>query len=362
MASPIVIASAGVVTPVGLSLAETAASARAKVAMLREIEWRDRRFEPFIVGRVPDDGLPPLAPALAGQSISSREVRLLCLAQVAIEEVMAGVPADKLGLSPTRPLPVLLALPEHHTTTPIQPELFVRRLAVQTGLPLDIARSAAVPRGSAVAVMALREAANRLAQGGVDWVLVGGVDSLVDPFVLGTLDLEGRIRNEINNDGFSPAEGAGFLLLCSAETALRVGIRPLVQVLGAASGLEAGHLYAEDNYLGEGLAGAFASLFAATTPPTAIATVYTSFNGEHYWAREWGVSRLRWARYFEADHAIEHPAEVFGDLGAAHGAVMTAIAAQGVRQGTCRSPCLVYASSDHADRAVTLLASAASAP
>jgi 3-oxoacyl-[acyl-carrier-protein] synthase-1 len=177
-------------------------------------------------------------------------------------------------------------------------------------------------------------------------------------YVLGSLDLEGRIRNEINNDGFSPSEGAGFMLLCSAETAQRAGIRPLVQVLGAASGLEAGHLYAEDSYLGEGLAAAFASLFAAAPPPAPIATVYASFNGEHYWAREWGVARMRWARYFEADHAMEHPAEVFGDLGAAHGAVMTAMAAQSVRQGVCRSPCLVYASSDHADRAVTLLAAA----
>jgi 3-oxoacyl-[acyl-carrier-protein] synthase-1 len=356
MASTIVIASAGVVTPVGLSLPETAASAKARVAMLREIEWRDRRFEPFIVGRVPDDGLPPLADKLAEQSVSSREARMLQLAHVAIEEAMAGVPADKLGLSPARPLPVLLALPEHHTSTPIQPELFVRRLAVQTGLPLDIARSAAVPRGRAVAVMALREAANRLAQGAVDWVLVGGVDTLLDLYVLGTLDLEGRIRNEINNDGFSPSEGAGFLLLCTAETAQRAGIRPLVQLLGAAAGQEAGHLYAEETYMGEGLAGAFASLFAAAPPPTPIATVFASFNGEHYWAKEWGVARMRWSRHFDADHAMEHPAEVFGDLGAAHGAVMTAMAAHGVRQGVFRGPALVYASSDHADRAVTLLA------
>jgi 3-oxoacyl-[acyl-carrier-protein] synthase-1 len=356
MASPIVIASAGVVTPVGLSLAETAASARAKVAMLREIDWRDRRMEPFIVGRVPDDGLPPLAEALAGQTITSRESRMLKMAQVAIEEAMSSVPADKLALSPARLLPLLLALPEHHTTTPIQPELFIRRLAVQTGLPFDIARSAALPRGRAVAVMALREAANRLIQGEVDWVLVGGVDTLVDQYVLGALDMEGRIRNDINNDGFSPSEGAGFLLLCSAETAQRVGVRPLVQLLGTAAAQEPGHLYAEENYLGEGLAGAFASLFAAAAPSTPIATVFASFNGEHYWAKEWGVARMRWAKHFDAEHAMEHPAEVFGDLGAAHGAVMTALAAHGVHHGVFRGPALVYASSDHADRAVTLLA------
>ena len=84
----LVIASAGVVTPIGLSLAETAASARARVARLREIEWRDRRFEPFIVGTVPDDGLPDLAEGLAELPLQYREARMLRLAHVALEEAL----------------------------------------------------------------------------------------------------------------------------------------------------------------------------------------------------------------------------------------------------------------------------------
>jgi len=59
MSEAIAILSAGACTPVGLTLAETAASVRARIARLREIAWRDRRFEPFIVGSVPDAGLPP---------------------------------------------------------------------------------------------------------------------------------------------------------------------------------------------------------------------------------------------------------------------------------------------------------------
>ena len=52
-ANDIVIASAGIVSPIGLSLAETAAAARARVARLHEIEWRDRRFAESALGAIP---------------------------------------------------------------------------------------------------------------------------------------------------------------------------------------------------------------------------------------------------------------------------------------------------------------------
>ena len=95
MARPaVVIAAAGAVSPIGLSLAETAASARARVVRLREIEWRDRRFEPFIVGVVPDDGLPDLAAEFAELHLQYREARMLRIAQVALSESLSALPAD----------------------------------------------------------------------------------------------------------------------------------------------------------------------------------------------------------------------------------------------------------------------------
>lgn len=345
----LVIASAGVVTPIGLSLAETAASARARVARLREIEWRDRRFEPFIVGTVPDDGLPPLADGLAELPLQYREARMLRLAHVALEEALAPL-QGKAGS-----IPLLLGLPEQHTTLPLQPKKFLAHLGLQMPGALDIERSVAVSRGRAGGLMALREAAARLARGDANFVLVGGVDSLVDLYVLGTLDLQGRIRNEVNSDGFSPSEGAAFLLLSRASTARENGLTPLASLLGHAHGHEPGHLYSDDKYLGEGLAGTFASLLAETPPPEPIASVYSSFNGERYWAREFGVARLRHSKNFMPEHPMEHPAECFGDMGSAHGPALAALAAFAVQQGYRQAPCLVYASSDHGDRAASLL-------
>lgn len=349
MAGPdIVIASAGMVTPIGLSLAETAAAARARVARLREIAWRDRRRQPFIVGTVPDDGLPPLAPALQALPLQPREARMLRLAHAALEDTLAPL-SGRLG-----PVPLLLGLPEHHTTEAIPPKDFLHHLDQQAPGLLDTARSVAAPHGRAAGLMALREAAARLTRGDCPYVLVGGVDSLVDLYVLGTLDLQGRIRNEINSDGFSPAEGAAFLLLSLAATARAQGLTPLAQMMGAAQGQEPGHLYSDETYLGEGLAATWAALLA-DAPAQPIASIYCSFNGERYWAREFGVARLRQAHAFLPEHQMEHPAECFGDLGSAHGPALAALAAHGLRHGYRHAPCLVSASSDHGQRAATLL-------
>ncbi len=348
--SEIVVVSAGAVSPIGLSLSETAASARARLARLREIEWRDRRFQPFIVGTVPEDGLPELDTELSTLHLQYREARMLRLAQVALDgalEPLAGYET---------PIPLLLAMPEHHTTKPIDPKTFLSRLVKQTKATLDLPRSIAAPKGRAAGLMAFRRATALLEANEAEFVLVGGVDSLIDLYVLGNLDMEGRIRNEVNSDGFTPGEGAAFLLLTLASTAAKKGLQPLAQVLGSAMGQESGHIYAQEPYLGEGLAATFAGLFAEAPPPAPIGCVYASFNGERYWGKEFGVARLRNSAAFVPDHQMEHPAECFGDLGAAHGIMLAALAVHGVYKQYRQSPCLVYASSDYGGRAVLLLA------
>lgn len=347
MSGGVAIVGASAITAVGLSLPETAASARARVARLRETEWMDQRFEPIVAGRVPDDGLPPLAEPLATRALVFREARLLRLAHLALAQALEGIDTGEL--------PLLLGLPEHHTPQPIEPLRFVQRLALQSGVALDLRTSVAVPAGRAAPLMALREAAARLQRGDGRFVAVGGVDSLLDPWVLATLDREGRVRNELTSDGLRPAEGAGMLLLASAAAVQAQGLQPLAWLGGCASGQEPGHLYAEAPYLGEGLAGVFERLFAEAPPPAPVGCVYASFTGERYWAREYSVARTRHAEAFDPEHTIEHPAEVFGDLGAATGAVLAALAADGVAGGYRRSPCLVFASSDHAERAAALL-------
>jgi 3-oxoacyl-[acyl-carrier-protein] synthase-1 len=348
MALAMDILAAGCINPLGLGLGEIAAAARARVARMREIAILDHRLEPFIAASVPDEGLPPLTNALADKPPPAREARMLRLAHAALAEVLAPLPPD------TAPIPLLLGLPEQASAQPLDPALFLHRLALQSGAPLDLARSIAVARGRAAGLMALHQAATRLAAGETDYILLGGVDSLLDPYVLNKLDLDHRIRNADNNDAFTPGEGAAFLLL--GDPARRGSKHPLATVLAAATGFEPGHLYADDvPYLGEGLAASVSTLFAETPPRPPVACTYASFNGERYWAREFAVTRLRNVAHFTDNMQMEHPAECCGDLGAAHGPFLAALAAHALAGGYRPGPCLVYASSDYGDRAAALL-------
>lgn len=343
-----VIAAAGLVCPAGLGLAESAAGARARLSALREIDWCDRRLERFIVGRVPDPGLPALASALVDAPLQAREARMLRLAHAALVDVYAGLPADL----PAPPL--LLGLPEHHTTLPIDSERFLKLLANQAGACFDPALSIAAPRGRASGLMALSQAVTRIAAGEAGLILVGGLDSLVDLYVLAALDRAGRIRGETVSDGFSPAEGAAFLLVASEAEALRHRLPVLARIAATGSGFEPGHLYADEPYLGDGLAGVVSACLDNAGLAAPLQTVYCSFNGERYWAREFGVARIRNAAAFADEARMEHPAECFGDLGAAHGVALAALACHGLAGGYRPGPALVYASSDKGDRAAVI--------
>jgi 3-oxoacyl-[acyl-carrier-protein] synthase-1 len=70
-------------------------------------------------------------------------------------------------------------------------------------------------------------------------------------------------------------------------------------------------------------------------------------NGESHWAKEWGVGFLRSRASFDESHSMKHPADCFGDTGAAAGALLAGLAALDASSG----PALVYASSDLGPRA-----------
>jgi 3-oxoacyl-[acyl-carrier-protein] synthase-1 len=81
-------------------------------------------------------------------------------------------------------------------------------------------------------------------------------------------------------------------------------------------------------------------------PPGPIATTFAGFNGENFDAKLWGVARLRHSDLFSAGALIEHPADKYGDAGAATGAILVALAAQALSTGTRPGPALVWAASD----------------
>lgn len=352
MADEIVIVECGMITPVGLSAKETAASTRSRTARLTASELRDRRLERFTVGLIPDDGLPELHPELQAAPLTYREARMLRLADAALTPVLARLPAS------AAPVPLLIGLPELHTLLPVREAQFPKQLRQQSSPRIDAENSRCFSRGRAAGLVALAEAQARLRSGQTPFVIAGGVDTQVDLYILGLLESQKRVRNDVNPDGFAPGEGAAFLLLTTREIAGKHQLPILARLAATGQGTEPGHLYSQEPYKAEGLAGAFELLFQADSKLPPVATVYASFNGEHYWAKEYGVAMIRHKAKFREPVRVEHPAECFGDLGAAHGAALAALAALEAKSPAGGSPALVYASSDYGHRAAAVLTAA----
>jgi len=349
VAEEVVIVSVGAVTPVGLSAVETAANARSRTARLEPLAIQDTRFRPLTCGAVPDEGLEPLHGDLEPLPLQAREARMLRLAHIALEDLFSKLPKE------AGPFPVFLALPEHATKVALDPAEFLQRLALQAEAKFDVGRSQTFAEGRAAGLLACLRAAEKIQSQEVPLALVGGVECLLDLYVLGVLDMQQRIRTDSNSDGFAPSEGAAFLALTTRKIADKKQFQILARMFGGATAEEPGHLFSEEPYRGEGMAEAWEKLFDACQEAPPAGCVFNSFNGERYWAKEFGVAFLRHQKKFQDPCQVEHPAEVFGDLGAAHGAVLAVLAALGIRDGYRRPPVCVTAASDHALRAAILL-------
>jgi 3-oxoacyl-[acyl-carrier-protein] synthase I len=348
---PVVIG-VGLVTAVGLSAAETAASVRAGTARFVESRIQDKTLQPVTLAGVPDNALPPLADNIAVDGLTMREVRLTRLATAALRECARVVPATE-----PRP-PLILALPEQQTPLELNGSGLLARLAAQVPGSFDPQRSDVSLRGRAGGLVAVGHAAQLVLSGHVNFVMAGGIDSYHDLFVLGSLDRDSRVKSESNLDGFIPGEGAAFVMIANRAVAVTLGLRPLCRVTPASIAREAGHLYSEEPYLGEGLAAALQQLIQAGSVVSPIQEVFSSMNGERHWAKEWGVARIRAREVFAEEHGMHHPAQCFGDLGAACGPALAGLGALGISAGYRKSPSLVYASSDGGLRAALIVSAA----
>ena len=345
----VVIVGVGAVTPIGLSVPETAASMRSRTMRFAEIPPVDAHFDPIIGAAVPDDGLPGIPP-LTGKGLrTALAERLMRLAIAPITECLAV-----LGDSPPR-VPLAIAVPTTAAET-LDGPAFAAKLTEL--VPLLDTRGGAVFFDRAGGLAAIGHAATVVTSGVAPYALGGGVDTLLDLRTLGTLDRDRRLKSDTHLDGCIPGEAGAFVLLATRATAQRDGRAALGVISTVAASIEPGHIGSAEPYRGDGLAQTLQALFAAGGTAEPIQEVFTSMNGESYWAKEWGVAHLRTQASFDPNHAIHHPADCVGDTGAACGPLSVILAATGITGRYRRSPCLVYGSSDDGARTALTVAAA----
>lgn len=348
----IVIVGSEMMTAVGTSAAQTATSARARVQRVTEVEFCDYYHTGFRVGVIPQETLPDLHSDLDELPLPDRERRMLRLAGGTLRDLVSKVPGSAGTPS------INIGLPEHHNKLPIDPPKLIENLYKQSGLSFSPGVANPVVKGRAAGLLAVENAIADLRSGKAAFAIVGGIDSFIDLYILGTLEMQKRIRTDRNADGFAPGEGAGFCLLTTERLAAKHGMSALAGVEAIGSASEPGHFYSDQPYLGNGLSEAFRNCLGAAKDAPPVDCVFASFNGERYWAKEFSVAMLRHKQQFSENYQMEHPAECCGDLGAASGGVMLGLAAMGIKRSSRGGATLVYCSSDYGERAAVLLTAA----
>jgi 3-oxoacyl-[acyl-carrier-protein] synthase-1 len=339
----------GVVTSVGLSAVQTAASVRAGVSRLSETGWEGKDGNPYRGGFLKEDLLPGLHRKTFDVTADSVPARLLQLAGPALKEAAETLPSggESVGL--------ILGLRSLEPLQGLAPELFFENLKRQSQVRFDPRVSTIIVGGRAAGLLAIQEAVRRI-NGGFDRPLIaGGIDSYFEFPRLVDLDFDGRILNEANLDGFIPGEGAGFVALAPALR--RPEARPLGQILATAKGFEPGHLYSEEPMRGEGMTKTLAELFEQVSPEwLPCHTAYVNLTGEQVGAKEWSIAWMRNRPFLSEALNVLHPAEAFGEAGAAMGPIMTSLALRGWMRAYHEGPMLVACSADRGECAAVYLA------
>ena len=326
------------------------ASVRAGLSRIGSSGVMDRDFQPISMGLVPEDALEPqLPPEVDSLPLPSRARRMLRLGAPALRSVLehAGEP----------PLRLFLGLPQLKLEDAPWMKGFCLYLAKAAGIALDVPSCRVVPAGRAAALVALELAMGALEQDPSRPVVVGGIDTYLDLKLLASLDAQGRILGPKISDGFIPGEGASFLVLTHPSIAVGEGVT--VSIEAAASAQDPGHRSGSAPARGEGLAAAIERLRSLLPDPgLSVGSTFAGLNGESFDAKQWGVARTRHADFFSADSGMSHPADCFGDAGAALGALLLAIGARAIAGGERRGPALIWAASDGETRSCALLSRA----
>jgi 3-oxoacyl-[acyl-carrier-protein] synthase I len=333
------IAGMGMITPVGANTAMTAAAVRAGVSAYQiSNNYYGQNDEPITMASVPNIIFDEIdAEITGGNRHNDRHDRVIKMAILAIREACAKCTVQ-------HPIPLLLALPEGQADTEgLSP--YAKNLEDNCKPWVSLDQYRAIHSGRAAGKEAIDFAFQYLVNSANDYILIGGSDSYTDYSRLGPLSKKDRLLTSSNMDGFAPGEGAAFLLLTPNTKLAMVRNGHMIAINAPGIATETGHLESDEPYRGDGLDQAFKKALVNHAEAN-IHSIFSSMNGENFWAKEYGVAYLRNKSAFAEAVKTEHPADCYGDLGAATSPALIALACESLFQNPDAKTHLVYSSSD----------------
>jgi len=347
----IVITATSGVTAVGADMQQTCAAINAGITPFVEHEYitctpSDPEW---------DEDLPTyVATAPFISPFLNTSERLTLLAIPAITELFAKSKLKRSSLAKTG---LFLALPvkDKSTESLALNDSWLNDLKKQIGLS-GLAISKVSSSGNIGVSLLINEVIGLLNNGQLEQCIIGGVDSYLFAERIAYLDQQWRIKSARNVDGFIPGEGAAMLMLETKANADKRNVTPLAQLSGIGQGSEEKHFFSQLSSNGQGLASAIKGAVHKDGTTKQVSNIYCDFNGESYYANEWGLMQVRLASIFNDVKAFNHPADCYGNVGAASGALLLASAVENLQQESAsNNNTLVVTANDSGQRSALLV-------
>lgn len=324
------------ITAVGHDAAMTAAAVRAGIGRFSEYEeFPDREGNPVTVSRIKGiaDNLNTVE--------RINEIAALCL-----ENLLNGYFSDgRQGPSRMR---LLLGSASEERPGPRYEDScewalrgMIEKLTAKTSMET-------FPMGNASLMYAIA-AASRVVEDNPDGVcIVGGVDSLLRDSTLNWFEQDGRLKSVSfgRHQGLIAGEAVCFMIVEDAARARQANRPILTRITGLGVAAKTVPSAAAVSSAGTGLTEACR---AALTGRDArdIQTVLGDLNGENSRAVEWSIAEKACFGSRYPKRQLWTPSNCYGDVGAASGTVLAAVAAQGIDRGWLQGPALVFCSDEH---------------
>ena len=190
------------------------------------------------------------------------------------------------------------------------------------------------PAGHAAGLIAISQACQEIANQQIDLAVVCGVDSLLDATYLEELFDQDLLKSELESSGIVPGEAGVALVLESVAHAERRQVVPMAAIRSLAMGMQAADS-GTPAATGEALSECIQTVLKTHAPdgsPT-ISRVIVDLNGQRSRFLEWATVETRCMHALPRGWRIQHPADCFGDTGAAFGTLAIALAANGYSRG-----------------------------
>ncbi|RWB10035.1 MAG: hypothetical protein EOQ39_12580 [Mesorhizobium sp.] len=326
MKRPLYVAGAGAVTSAGLNARQTIAAIRASLSAFEERTLPEPFGAVQVVARIPTHY----------QLRRTQGQWLVNMAARAIGEAMQ----TRSNASTTTA--ILLTPPESFRNHPahgdIAPADFLAAVIMATGQKFHAA-SRAVDGGAAASIGLLERALELMEQEGVEQVLLGGVDSLVNDTDFARLGRAGRLKGTDNAQGLVPGEAAAFVRLTQNPEG-KARVHAAIHGVGLAQ--EQDSVLSERYSQGRALLGALRDAVNGSGPSEPdIDFVISNGNGERYSGWEQLIARPRFYRTRREILPTAYPAMTIGDIGSAAGALALMLAADSLLKDYAPGPTVV---------------------